>query len=125
MFELLNLRVFFNSTSGTPFIDTFFPVENNNCLADLINEEILQKYPSLDNIIVERDIKSAALLSGKDVVRMLSLPASSLFVMCTGNQPVKLTVVIKKPTPASSVKKKLSKSCSLDSIFCRVQTLHE
>ena len=106
MFALLNLRVFFNLTAGTPFLDVCFPVEIDVRLADLIGEEILRKDPSLDSIVVERDIKSATSLSGKDAVRMLGLPASSFFAMCTGDQPVTLTVVIKKATPASSVKKK-------------------
>ena len=46
MFELLNLRVFFNSKAGTPFLDACFPVEIDDRLADLIGEEILRKDPS-------------------------------------------------------------------------------
>ncbi len=105
MFHVLNLRVFFNSKAGSPFINEVLPVEKNGRLVDLIGEEILRKDRSLSKIDLGCHIKSATSLAGKSVMRMLELPASLFFAACKGDERILLTVVIMKPTPAPSVKK--------------------
>ena len=42
LFDILHLRVFWNTALGKPFIDVPFPVTNDGRLVDIIREEVLR-----------------------------------------------------------------------------------
>ncbi|KAL9178472.1 hypothetical protein ACHAXT_003802 [Thalassiosira profunda] len=105
MLDVLDLAVYWISAHGTPFLDLAFPVLQDKRLTDLVREEVLRKDPSKGDVDFVLDVKSATTRAGKDVSRMLGVPASSFFAVCKNDVPKTLIVVIDKPTPDVPKKK--------------------
>ena len=42
-FEIISLMVHWDSTVGHPFLNTSFPITKDDCLCDVIKQEVLRK----------------------------------------------------------------------------------
>ena len=81
LFEILHLRVLWNTALGNPFIDVPFPVTNDAHLIDITRKEVSRQVIDIsghsDNF--EEDVESAKTPSGMDASRLLVLPVSTFF----------------------------------------------
>lgn len=94
---ILNISCYWDSSqNGKPFVNSTIPVNQDLKLYDIIKNEVTQKNPML--VFSDLTIKSAKSFNGRDVIKILDLPAAQFMNAILNENPKELIVVLQQST---------------------------